>query len=602
MTSNRQQNTTFSDEKNINLLSARRGDNFRWTPNRERVFIELYDRAIAMSDYRFKDPTPAARKFIVDKFNQEFNINVTYHFFTEKLDQLKRKYKKYKHLMKNSTGILVDLTTSVISASDSWWKDRESQYSLHQRREELMNDGQNNDEGYYYSETYGGDMQHTQIPETQGNEEIPNSRVQQRGGLRRGSSSQRAAGNSQTSVKSGSQGSRRKQSFETTLTDTMTGFREFQRQSLQQLRPNSFDEDDYNEFDTAVKIFESMELPNDTNFYWACIHAFKEERFWPKYFIDRAERTTEDKLKFLQALTGYTRDSKFVGKRLESGQKFGSPTCGQWSSGFQQWGTPPNPLQLGTPPSAPQWGPPPNATQWSSPSNVPQWGTPPNAPQWGRPPNAPQWSSSPNAPQWGTLHVPQWGAPQNSQQWGSPPSTQQWGPTSAVPQWGSSPTTHQWGSSQDAPQNIPPRNVQRGFSLETEVQTTTHEKEVHVSENVIRGVSPEFGFTNCASTSKASRPRRRGGLFNILGTERGLNLNETRENHQVDVLHHARDAFTPSPNRLTAELRCIICLGDLGFKDVVIGVDNQEAIKEISNASAWPRYRSFLGYDCRFAQ
>ncbi|CAN6885039.1 unnamed protein product, partial [Brassica oleracea] len=393
MTSNRQQNTTFSDEENINLpteTSAPRGDNIRWTPNKERVFIELYDRAIAMSDYRFKGPTPAARKFLVDKFNQEFNINVTYHFFKEKLDQFKRKYKKYKHLMKNSTGISVDPTTSVISASDSWWKDRESQYSLHQRREELMNDGQNNDEGYYYSETYGGDMQHTQIPETQENEEIPNSRVQQRGGLRRGSSSQRGAGNSQTSVKSGSQGSRRKQSFETTLTDTMTGFREFQRQSLQQLRPNSFDEDDYIEFDTAVKIFESMELPNETNFYWACIHAFKEERFWRKYFIDRAERTTEDKLKFLQALTGYTRDNEFVGKRLESGQKFGSPTCAQWSSGFQQWGTPPNPPQLGTPPSAPQWGPSPNATQWSSPSNAPQWGTPPNSPQWGRPPNAPQ--------------------------------------------------------------------------------------------------------------------------------------------------------------------------------------------------------------------
>ncbi|CAN6928915.1 unnamed protein product [Brassica oleracea] len=135
-----------------------------------------------------------------------------------------------------------------------------------------------------------------------------------------------------------------------------------------------------------------MELPNDTNFYWACIHAFKEERFWRKYFIDRAERTTEDKLKFLQALTGYTRDSELVGKRLESGQKFGSPTCGQWSSGSQQWGTPPNPPQWGTPPSAPQWRTPPNAPQWSSPSNVPQWGTPPNAPQWGTPPNAPQWS------------------------------------------------------------------------------------------------------------------------------------------------------------------------------------------------------------------
>ncbi|KAG2306780.1 hypothetical protein Bca52824_026528 [Brassica carinata] len=280
MTSNRRQSTIFSDDEDINLpteTSARREDNFKWNANRERVFIELYDRAITMSDYRFKDPIPAGKELIVDKFNQMFNINVNYRFFKEKLDLLKRKYKKYKHLMKNSTGISVDPTTSVISASDSWWKDREvdrivksfkrkppefwdvmqrcfilydvqsqSQYSLHQRREELMNDGQNKDEDHFYSETY----------ETQENEElyrvdiddemqpsnefirqnssdaadpfqIPTSRGQQRGGLRRGSSSQSGAGKSWTSVRSGSQGSRRKQSFETTLTDTMTGFREF---------------------------------------------------------------------------------------------------------------------------------------------------------------------------------------------------------------------------------------------------------------------------------------------------------------------------------------------------------------------------------------
>ncbi|CAN6904011.1 unnamed protein product [Brassica oleracea var. botrytis] len=352
------------------LLSKKREEIFRWNPNRESVFIELYDRAIAMGDYRFKDSTPAGREFLVDKFNQTFNCNVNYRFFKEKLDQLKRKYKKYKHLMKNSTGISVDPITSVISASDSWWKDREFTHeNLHQNSSPAVDPFR-----------------------------IPTSRVQQRGGLRRGSSSQRGVGNSRGSARSGSQGSRRKQSFETTLTDTMNGFREFQRQSLHQLRPNSFDEDEYNEFDTAVKIFESMELPNDTNFYWACIHALKEERFWRKYFIDRAERTIEDKLKFLQALTGYIQDSEFVGKRLESGQKFGSSTCGQWNSGFQQWGTPPN------------------APQWSSPSNPLQWGTPPNAPQWSTPPRAPQWSSSPNVLQWGTQHVPQWGAPQNTQQ------------------------------------------------------------------------------------------------------------------------------------------------------------------------------------------
>ncbi|KAG2294508.1 hypothetical protein Bca52824_041177 [Brassica carinata] len=265
-----------------------------------------------MSDYRFKDPTSAGKEFVVAKFNQMYNISVNYRFFKEKLDQLKRKYKKYKHLMKNSTGISVDPTTSVISASDSWWKDREVDRIVKSFKRkppelwDLLNDGQNNDE----TETYGGDMQDTQVQETQESEEVYHvniddemrhsnqftrenlrqnsspaadhfqiltSRVQ-RSGLKRGSSSQR--------------GAEPPDHCRTTRQIMMTVLESFS-QSLQQLRPNSFDEDDYNEFDNAVKIFESMDLPNDTNFYWACIHAFKEERFWRKYFIDRAERTTK---------------------------------------------------------------------------------------------------------------------------------------------------------------------------------------------------------------------------------------------------------------------------------------------------------------------
>ncbi|KAG2311357.1 hypothetical protein Bca52824_022914 [Brassica carinata] len=46
----------------------------------------------------------------------------------------------------------------------------------------------------------------------------------------------------------------------------MAGFRELQHQSLQQLRPNCFNQDDSDDFDVVVKIFESMGLPNDTNF------------------------------------------------------------------------------------------------------------------------------------------------------------------------------------------------------------------------------------------------------------------------------------------------------------------------------------------------
>ncbi|CAA7036253.1 unnamed protein product [Microthlaspi erraticum] len=145
-----------------------------------------------MSNYRFKDPTPVGKEFIVEKFNEEFSLNIDYKFFRKKLDHLKRKYKKYLGLIQNSTGISVDPVTFVITASDSWWKDREvckviksfhrnppefwdimqrcfrlydvhsqSQYSVSQRREEMMNEGFADDEGYLNSEIYGED---TQVP------------------------------------------------------------------------------------------------------------------------------------------------------------------------------------------------------------------------------------------------------------------------------------------------------------------------------------------------------------------------------------------------------------------------------------------------------
>jgi len=40
----------------------------------------------------------------------------------------------------------------------------------------------------------------------------------------------------------------------------MTGFCEFQRQSL---RPTSFDQKDFDECDLAVKIFEEMDFPSN---------------------------------------------------------------------------------------------------------------------------------------------------------------------------------------------------------------------------------------------------------------------------------------------------------------------------------------------------
>ncbi|CAA7015378.1 unnamed protein product [Microthlaspi erraticum] len=459
----------------------------------------------------------------------------------------------------------------------------------------MMNEGYADDEGYLNSEIYGEDIQDTQIPETQENEEgyrvdIDNqtrnsneftptppinmfqnqaSRASQQGRVRRESATNRVAGGSQVSSRNGSRGGRRKQSFQATLADTMAGFREFQRQSLQQMRPNSFDQEDYDECEMAIKIFESLEVQKNSGFYWACIQALKDERFWRKHFIDRADDSDEDKLQFLQALTGYTRDGEYVGKRLNSNQNCSSPNFGvfasggpsfgtnnswgqtpngQWSHGSQQWGTPPNAQQWGSSSSIPQWGTPPNAQHWGPSSSVPQWGTPPNAQQRNTPPNVPQWSTPPNVQQWGSSgNVPQWGTARNTQQWGSSSNANQWDPSSSAQQWGSSPNANQWipsssaqqwVSSPNANQWIPPTNVQRGFSLGPEVETTTigqvevsRESEIRTSENVQRGVSPEFGFTNYSSEAQIprSRPRRVGGLFNLWGNKQGPNLNESHQ-------------------------------------------------------------------------
>ncbi|CAA7055102.1 unnamed protein product [Microthlaspi erraticum] len=226
-----------------------------------------------MSNYRLKDPAPVGKEFIVEKFNEEFGLNIDYKFFRKKLDHMKRKYKKYLGLIQNSTGISVDPVTSVITASDSWWKDREvckvikafhrnppefwdimqrcfrlydvhtqSQYSVSQRREEMMNEDFADDEGYLNSEIYGDDIQGTQVPQTQENEqgygvdiddqtrhsnEFPREsmrqstapvnmfqnqagRVSQQGRIRRENSTNRVVGSSQVSSRNGSRGGRKK--------------------------------------------------------------------------------------------------------------------------------------------------------------------------------------------------------------------------------------------------------------------------------------------------------------------------------------------------------------------------------------------------------
>ncbi|KAG5410823.1 hypothetical protein IGI04_007142 [Brassica rapa subsp. trilocularis] len=113
--------------------------------------------------------------------------------------------------------------------------------------------------------------------------------------IRRGSGSQRSGEHSRLPIRSGSGSSegRRRQSFETTIHDTIAGYTEFQRQSLQQLHPCAFDQENYDEWKKAEEIFPALNI---------------SKRKILLNIID------DDKLQLLEAMVGVSRNNERCAK------------------------------------------------------------------------------------------------------------------------------------------------------------------------------------------------------------------------------------------------------------------------------------------------
>ncbi|XP_024006424.1 uncharacterized protein LOC112082937 [Eutrema salsugineum] len=209
----------------------------------------------------------------------------------------------------------------------------QSQHSSRQRREELINERDFDEEGHDDSDSDNGDMQQT-VLETQEVEEVYHINIDDdTSSARQGISSRRLGGTSQISTTGGSREGRRRQSFETTIQDTIAGYTEFQRLSLQQLRPGAFDQADYDEWKKAEAIFLTLQISKDTKFYWACLNTLKVLGFWRKYFIDITGSIDEDKLQLLEPMTSVSRNNQDVPKQLGSNPSFGSPNFGGLSYG-----------------------------------------------------------------------------------------------------------------------------------------------------------------------------------------------------------------------------------------------------------------------------
>ncbi|CAH2061063.1 unnamed protein product [Thlaspi arvense] len=521
--------------------------------------MKLFDEAIAMNNYTTKNHNSFGREYMVEKFNTAFNINITYGYFKNKLDEFKKNYKRWKALM-SFIDISVDPEASMIYASDAWWKERElgckitkafnrkppdfwdvmvqcfilhdvqsqSPHSAGQRRRKLVNE---HEDDFHGSDTDRGDMLETLVPETQEEEDIYRLIVDDitpcvtkapatiKANLQ--TNARRGSQTSRPSDGSGSRVGRRRQSFETTIQDTIAGYTD-----LQQLRLGAFDKNDYDEWKKAEAIFLDLEIPK-SKFYWVCLNTLKELVFWQKYFIDIAGSSDEDKLQLLETITGVSQnneDARDHHMEVHIYKDYHLANRPRWVTvqedcGYQivnNGGTPPNAQhwdssqaapQWGTPPTAQPWGTPPNAQQWCTPLNFQQCGTPLNAQQWGTPPNAPQWTTSPN----------------NSQCRFSPNQTQNY------QQGGSSGTT--------------PTNVQYEFSVGSQEQSLRNSQQ-DISDSAAAGNSANaqgtllhgLDFINYYEPARKSPTPTHGGLFNIWRSliKTNININECHQSDSED--------------------------------------------------------------------
>ncbi|EOA36657.1 hypothetical protein CARUB_v10011946mg, partial [Capsella rubella] len=68
--------------------------------------------------------------------------------------------------------------------------------------------------------------------------------------------------------------------------------------------------------------------------------------------------------------------------------------------------------------------------------------------------------------------------------------------------------------------------------------------------------------------------------------------------HMGEVLYHARDAFLPRSNRISAELSCVlwclISLHEMHIDSVEVWLDCHAVIEALDAPILWPKYRSTL--------
>ncbi|KAF2614003.1 hypothetical protein F2Q70_00013142 [Brassica cretica] len=116
-------------------------------------------------------------------------------------------------------------------------------------------------------------------------------------------------------------------------------------------------------------------------------------------------------------------------------------------------------------------------------------------------------------------------------------------------------------------------------------------------------LTPDIDGRACLQSGDSWSPPEEGRIkCNIHANWRNASLHSGKawiaRDHSGKVIHHTRDAIVNAPNRLIAEIRCVIwtltSLSDLGVTNVIIASYYNEVMEAIKLPLQWPRYRASL--------
>ncbi|CAL9243000.1 unnamed protein product [Arabidopsis halleri] len=368
-------------------------DYFRWLPQYNSLFIELLEEEVQKINYAGTLPYQEGKKNIIKKFQQHTGFKVQWDKFKHKHDDFRSLYAAYKRL-RSRTGlsVVVEEGTGKILMDEQWWKDRKKDTPGASRLKknplpciDLMHkvfgphcavndhmisasqideiDEEDDEEEQGFEEEDDEDNFTETVPETQEATEnhpiapsmpieIPtHQRRSRQGGNRGGRNTSRGRGQSSRQT---TQTPRRKALMDTHLMN-IESYLSTMQNPIQMLNARNQANDDY-ERDSWLKLNELEDVEKFTDFWWASSEVLRDP-FEQKRFV--LLRSNEERIRFLEGVTGYDRTGSFRGspwKRQLSGSSgpssrgsvgsgSGSPGVGgfaQYGGGFTNIGGSPN--------------------------------------------------------------------------------------------------------------------------------------------------------------------------------------------------------------------------------------------------------------------